>query len=378
MTTSHSPPSRPSILILTAAIGEGHNAAAKNLKAALLKCSPSCHVEIHDIFQEAYGWRHELLGKVYSALINYCPAAWHQLFGIMDRTSIVPFGVTMLSRATTKLRDLILSSSPTTIVATFPGYGTFLDFLHARGLKKNYRSITLLTDSITIHSLWYRNHSDAFITPNPQTSAVLEKAGVPHDRIHSLGFPVPLIFGQMPTQKSPPTTAGEKWKILYMVNTGHLRVHSIVKHLLTLENVAVTVTVGHNKPLQNSLEKMSAHQKQSLEIYGWTHRMPELIARSHVLIGKAGGATVQEALAAKTPLLMTQIIPGQEEGNGRLILENGAGAFASKGPEIAAKLKEAFANGGALWKKWFSAASSLGQPDAALQIAHFITSENVR
>ena len=39
----------------------------------------------------------------------------------------------------------------------------------------------------------------------------------------------------------------------------------------------------------------------------------------HLVISKAGGATVQEAIAARCPMIVNQVIPGQEEGNARLI-----------------------------------------------------------
>ena len=42
-----------SALILTAAFGEGHNAAARNLAAALGEKGVA--VEVHDLFAEAYG-----------------------------------------------------------------------------------------------------------------------------------------------------------------------------------------------------------------------------------------------------------------------------------------------------------------------------------
>jgi len=367
------------VLILTAAFGEGHNAAARNLRDALLECSPKCPVEIHDIFQESYGWRHELVRKGYAALINHLPAVWNQIFEMMDKTSVVSNSARagLLSAAAERLRALLIKIAPRVVISTFPGYGVLLDLLHKNGLKRDYQSIILLTDSISINSLWYRYYADVFITPNRQTSDVLEKAGIPSQRMVSLGFPVPLAFSKIATKKAPPLK-GEKWKILYMVNAAPRKAPSIVKYLLTLKNAEITVTVGKNKALRKSLNRIAALRKQPLEVHGWTPQMFELIARSHVIIGKAGGATVQEALAGCTPLIITQIVPGQEEGNAQLILENGAGALASKGLQIVAKLREAFAEDGLLWKKWWNAARSLSHPDASLNIARFILAEQIR
>ena len=56
---------------------------------------------------------------------------------------------------------------------------------------------------------------------------------------------------------------------------------------------------------------------------GWTNQMPELMMSHHLVISKAGGATVQEAIAARCPMIVNQVIPGQEEGNAELIEETG-------------------------------------------------------
>jgi processive 1,2-diacylglycerol beta-glucosyltransferase len=91
-----------------------------------------------------------------------------------------------------------------------------------------------------------------------------------------------------------------------------------------------------------------------------------------LLISKAGGATVQETLAARTPMIITQIVPGQEEGNARLILEKGAGSLATTPRRISSAVRGAFANGAREWMAWHQAASSLSRPNAADDIARFV------
>ena len=109
-----------------------------------------------------------------------------------------------------------------------------------------------------------------------------------------------------------------------------------------------------------------------MDLFGWTPEMPRLMAENHLLISKAGGATVQETLAARTPMIITQIVPGQEEGNARLILESRAGALATTPPQIAATVRRAFADGAQEWIAWQQAASSLSRPNAADDIARFV------
>ena len=45
-----------SLLILTAGFGEGHNAAARNVREAVNFKSPETKVLVSDTFLEAYGW----------------------------------------------------------------------------------------------------------------------------------------------------------------------------------------------------------------------------------------------------------------------------------------------------------------------------------
>ena len=80
--------------------------------------------------------------------------------------------------------------------------------------------------------------------------------------------------------------------------------------------------------------------------------MPELMMSHHLVIGKAGGAIVQEAIAARCPMIINQVIPGQEEGNAELIWRCGLGAIAEKNREVAELVENAFAKRAAQWSEW--------------------------
>ena len=72
----------------------------------------------------------------------------------------------------------------------------------------------------------------------------------------------------------------------------------------------------------------------------------------HLIVGKAGGALVQEAIAARCPMIVNQVIPGQEEGNAQLIRENGLGAVAERNREVPELVEEAFAHKREKWQEW--------------------------
>jgi processive 1,2-diacylglycerol beta-glucosyltransferase len=132
------------------------------------------------------------------------------------------------------------------------------------------------------------------------------------------------------------------------------------------------VTVGRDEGLRKKIEAVATKVGQPVEIHGWTNQMPELLMTHHLLIGKAGGAAVQETIAACTPMLMTSVVPGQEEGNARLLFQNQCGALCPTPDALAERIEQLFAGNAAEWRLWEANITRLSRPDAAQQIAEFV------
>jgi hypothetical protein len=92
----------------------------------------------------------------------------------------------------------------------------------------------------------------------------------------------------------------------------------------------------------------------------------------HLVISKAGGATVQEAIAARCPMIVNQVIPGQEEGNAELITKFNLGAVVEKNKEVAGAVELAFEKRATLWHEWRRNLKKISRPDAALRIGELI------
>src|SRR5258706_15869441 len=88
----------------------------------------------------------------------------------------------------------------------------------------------------------------------------------------------------------------------------------------------------------------------------------------HVVVSKAGGATTQEALAARCPMVVNQIVPGQEEGNYELLRRHGVGALAETPEAVIRELRRAFDDRGRVWREWREALAPLSRPRAADEI----------
>jgi processive 1,2-diacylglycerol beta-glucosyltransferase len=358
------------VLILTAGYGEGHNAAARGLHKAFEELGVAS--DVVDVFGLVGGDFYQWSRRAYLELINRAPLIWAGVFKLIDRMPLVPMTMPLMGGMQRALGRLLDEKKPDAVVSVYPAYGYFLDRLYPDTRHRPFSFHTIVTDSITVNSVWYRCGSDTFIVPNPDTARVMRAAGVAGDRLRDLGFPVPPRFAQERAERLPPGE-GRPLKVLFMVNAGKALAPAIVSHLLDLEGVQLTVTVGRDLELQARVQQAAAGRP--VEIYGWTDKMPELLMSHHLLIGKAGGAAVQETIAAGTPMLMTHVVPGQEEGNARLLVENHCGAVCPTPEQIQSAVGRLMADNGRLWKQWNENVARLSRPAASFEIARFVLGE---
>ena len=217
----------------------------------------------------------------------------------------------------------------------------------------------------------------------------MRRGGVEAGRLHVTGFPVPAFFGENAARLSPPyltlpqnvggvpppRTAAPR--VLYIINSGTNHAFETARLLIEESAWEITIAVGRDELLRRELTLLTEGRTLPAQILGWTDQIPHLLMTHHVVISKAGGATVQEAIAARCPMVVNQIVPGQEEGNYELLRRAGAGALATTPATVVTTLREAFANQGALWRKWRAGLDPIVRNDAARVIAqHLLTASD--
>jgi processive 1,2-diacylglycerol beta-glucosyltransferase len=89
-------------------------------------------------------------------------------------------------------------------------------------------------------------------------------------------------------------------------------------------------------------------------------------------VGTAGGATVHEAIAARCPMLIHHLVPGQEEGNLRLLELIGGGALASKPEDLQHRVTVMLAHDAAAWRGMKNALAAHGKNSGAIAAAKLI------
>ena len=312
------------IFVCSAGFGEGHNTAARNLVTALNELGAGrAEAEFVDILGVCHPRQYERLRRGYVTLMNHAPRVWSALYGLFDHAQwLVDLNVALLSAERAALAARLEWEKPAVVVSTYPLYGYLLDEIARRGGPSGFRRVTVVTDSISINSVWHRCGSHFYCVPNEDTAAVMRRAGVPAEKLRVLGFPVdPRYAADLPPRPDPAGPDGRR--VVYMINAGRQAAPETVRRLLALEDIELTVTVGRDQEMHRLVERLIGERggtRRPAKLIGWTKEVPALLASSHVLISKAGGATTQETIAAGCPMIVSQIAPGQEEGNAQLLV----------------------------------------------------------
>jgi processive 1,2-diacylglycerol beta-glucosyltransferase len=357
------------ILILTAGFGEGHNSAARGVRDGLARVAPEqTEVELHDLFAETYPLLNELVRRSYLWVVDFTPRFWGSVYRWIDCKKDYNKNFQRFSRLKEDFAALLDRFQPDVVASSFPAYPYLLQQI--LGPDRLCESVVVVTDSITVIKIWYRCVADYFLVPNEQTAAVLRAAGVPPQKIKIFGFPVNPKFADSTQDRQLPS-ANSKRRVLYMIHAATRGAPELVQRLADL-GVDLTVTIGRADRLRPAIETAAADR--NVKVLGWTTQLPRMLQASHVLIGKAGGATVQETIAAGCPMIINHVVAGQEEGNAQLIVETNSGVIACSPAEVAAQVQRAFVDGAKQWHEWAANISRLSKPRASLDIAEFLMS----
>jgi processive 1,2-diacylglycerol beta-glucosyltransferase len=362
------------ILILTASFGEGHNSAARGVRDGLARVAPErTEVELRDLLAEAYGPANELVRRSYVGLVNFAPRAWGAVYRWLDRKKDFDEGFAGFCRLKDHFTALLDRFQPDVVICTFPAYPNVLRQIGEENPDRvrPCKSVVVVTDSITINAAWYRCDADYFLVANEQSASVLQGVGVAPQKIKVFGFPVSPKFADFAGSNRVLPSNNSERRVLYMIHAATRRAPELVRLLADL-GIGLTVTIGRADKIRPAIE--AAVDGRPAKIVGWTDELPRMLHESHLLIGKAGGATVQETIAVGCPMIINHVVAGQEEGNARLIVETNSGVIARSPVEVVTQLQRAFADDAKQWREWVANIAKLSRPRAALDMAEFLLS----
>ena len=98
-------------------------------------------------------------------------------------------------------------------------------------------------------------------------------------------------------------------------------IDKIIKELISNKNIHVTLIAGKNKKLFYKYNE----KYNNLSVVGYTNEVYKYMEKAEIIITKAGGITLFEAINSQTPIYVISPFLYQEVGNAMYIEKEGIG-----------------------------------------------------
>lgn len=363
-------------LIISAGVGGGHVRAAD----ALVKWFARLHPEVMVRHVDSLEYVTEPLRLAYVVpyleMVSRVPEVWGYLYKrsqdkrIDSKTNKIRSIATKMQAGA--LRALIEEFRPDHIIAT---HFLPLDVLTTKGGTRRWPTpvSTVITD-YGVHSFWMRDWVDRYFVANEECATAMVRRGFDPAKVQVTGLPIDPAFadaaaandmrdslstdeGSARPQGVPAGTAGvggRRLNVLLMgggFGMGHMV--AAAKRILGWEGedphvrgrrVRLVAVAGRNAETHRELLDLRVPFEAELEVKGFIDDVQNEMARADVLVSKAGGLTVTEALTMGLPMFLLDPIPGQEEHNADYLLEEGAAKAVGSLESLEFKLDRALAD----------------------------------
>ena len=198
------------------------------------------------------------------------------------------------------------------------------------------------------------------------------QAGLIPERLKIIGIPVHPELAKGKQDRASIRKVLERDPELFTVlAVGSKRVENIYESLHALNHsglpLQLVVVAGGDDGLYQRFEQVEWHREAHL--YNFVTDMATLMRASDCVLGKAGGLTVSESLACGLPLILINVVPGQETGNAEYVTHGNAGDLAPDPVGVLDTLCHWLEKGGEMYKTRSKNARSLGRPQAAYEAA---------
>lgn len=355
---------KPRILIVTASMGSGHTQAALAIKLALRK-QYGYHATVVDFLSGGGRYLGKVIKSTYLRALTLFPEVWDYVYRYSNEPRYGEPIKSVIQLASERfMARIIRRYSPQVLVFTHP-----FPCGAAAGLKEEGKIAVPLIGVVTdyaVHRLWEYPEVDYYCVATDELAAELLGQGFPASSVFSAGIPVRDMLPVSPDNNPP---AGS---VLVMGGgMGMGPTAQIVNKLKAMPEItSIKVVCGQNANLYRLL-RSPASRSSKVRVYGFTHKIPELMAQTSLLITKPGGLTASEALAAGLPMLLVDVIGGQEEDNAVFLVEKGAARMAQDMDELEKHVREVMTLPGVL-QDMRQHCLQIGKPGAAASVATVI------
>ena len=366
------------ILLMMADTGGGHRSSAEAVMEALqVHYGDQCAPKMVDVLSGYAPFPLNRLDRLYPYMTRFSSITWEPAYRFTNTPERARLLIRTAWPIAQKAAHDALINNPTDLIVSFHPLFNYA-MLWAKEKENNTTPMmTMVTDMVTIHAMWCAPGMLKYLVPTEQAARLVRGNGIDKDKIEITGLPISRRFAEMAgrpkreVRKNLDRDPDLPTVLLMGGGQGLGRMYPIARAIASIKHeFQLIIVAGRNPSLK--IQLYLADWKIPTRIYGFTREIPALMAASDILVTKAGPSTVAEAMAMGLPMLISGYIPGQEDGNMKLVVRGKAGVYMPKPKQMAQTLREWLAGGSQTLAELSESARKLGRPKAADTIAHII------
>jgi len=366
------------VLILAAGIGSGHNIAAGVLESCFRTAPDVETVQELDILESTNEVYRTLYDDGYFAMVDAVPWLVGWGYDAKDPPFKLAPWISLWDRInTTSTVKAIKAFRPDIVVCTHFLPTRLVSLMLTRGVLD--ARLAVVTTDYDFQGLWLTSPFNHFFVARDETKAHMAAIGVPADRITVSGIPVQpgladaidhdAVLNRYDLRPDRPIL------LISAGAAGGTYTQTIVQQTFRLRNDFQAVVVcGRNEQLKSQIEGLVALRRDRYRVLGYTTDMPDLMRAATLFVGKPGGLSSSECMAAGLAMILIHPIPGQEVRNSDFLLEEGAAVRCNYETTVGYKIDQLLAEPDRI-ARMAESARQIGRPEASAQIASSVLAD---
>jgi processive 1,2-diacylglycerol beta-glucosyltransferase len=334
------------VLILSADVGEGHAAAARALARQIEETSQPAEVTVIDGLAAMGPLLRPVVEDGYRVQLRFIPWTYTAFYWLLEHVAPVR-GLTrrlLCLLGSRPLARCIEEHEPDVVVSTYPAVTVVLARLRRTGAV-DCSTIATITD-LTGLFFWAQSGIDMHIVMYGESISAVERIAGPG----SARLVRPLISAEFLSPRCPVEARRglglpEHGRVV-VVSGGGWGVGDVagaVREFTRVPEVSSIVCLAaRNEHLAHRLRGAFAEEPR-VRVYGFTDRMPELLAAADVLVHSTGGVTCLEAMVAGTPVVSYGLPVGHARLNTRAMASLDLLRLANDTDELREQVQASFA-----------------------------------
>jgi UDP-N-acetylglucosamine:LPS N-acetylglucosamine transferase len=339
------------VLILSADVGEGHAAAARALAAQIEASEQRAEVTVIDGLAAMGRVLRPVVEDGYRVQLRFVPWTYTIIYWLLE--NVMPIRVIarrlLCLFGSRPLARVIAAHDPDVVVSTYPAVTVVLARLRRTG-EVRCSTVATITD-LTGLFFWAQPGIDVHLVMYGESMHSVERiAGAGSAQLVRPLISAEFLEPRCPVEARRALGLPEEGRTV-VVSGGGWGVGDIagaVREFTRVPEVSSIVCLaGRNEQLEEKLRSAFSEESR-VRVYGFTDRMPEILAAADVLVHSTGGVTCLEAKAAGTPVVSYGLPVGHARLNTRAMAGLDLLRLANDTDELRTHVRASFASAPAI------------------------------